>query len=132
MMIQACATTQITHKTYPNLTIKNIENTCKPDENWRVQILPMPLLVLRFKDCAGEKDLLLIITPMDDFKKEIRELSARLTLLHYLNFINDAQSTEKTLIWNVQSVKRETQNTKIRKQDIFYYLLSSHPLKHEN
>ena len=58
-LITSCATTQDKPKDpYPRITVENVKASCQPVENWRVGVLGMPAIVLRFDDCLEIKTLL--------------------------------------------------------------------------
>lgn len=121
-----CATSTPDKVSYPALQMKNIENKCVPVENYRVGVLSMPAMVLRFNACAGVKDLLLVIVPADDqFAKELRELSQRVIMIHYVDFLHREQSEEGLYTWAAELAAREVQKTDDKNQEVFYYVLTS-------
>jgi hypothetical protein len=125
-MMASCATASISKSKYPNLEFKNIENICEPAEFYRVQVMPMPLLVLHFDKCAGVNNLVLVIAPLEAWDEETRLLSVRLVSIHYTDYLNRERSEGGSLAWSLKLVERETQSTEERKQEIFYYVALSH------
>jgi hypothetical protein len=108
---------------HTQLTASNIEKTCEPVENWNVQVLPMSVWALRFNNCVGIADFLVIITPIGEFSRETRSLSAQLTSMHYTNYLK--RESGNSTIWKLKLVKNEIRNYSNNSQEIFYYIISS-------
>ncbi len=125
LVMASCAsvTSTTVGTNYTQLTVNNVENACDPAEVWNIKILPMPAIVLRFDNCAGVDDLLVIVAPTEGFSKEVRELSVRLASIHYVNYL--MRDTGNSTIWQSKLVKNEVRNSSEHKQEIFYYVLSS-------
>jgi hypothetical protein len=123
--LTSCATTNLasSETSYPLLTVANVEKTCEPVENWNIKILPMPAIVLRFNNCAGVNDLLVIVAPTTGFSQEVRKLSVQLASIHYTNYLKRDSSPQTS--WKLTLVKSEIRNSSDNGQEIFYYTLSS-------
>jgi hypothetical protein len=130
-LFMGCATSIAATKkaSYPDLSIRNIENACEPVEHYNFNVMSLPTLVVRFNDCVGVRDLLLVIMPMEGFSNELRVLSQKVIILNYLNYLDEQKSDDGKLRWQAKLVEREQEESDIRKQDTFYYILTSKVIK---
>ena len=117
----SCATT-----TNAQLTQKNVVDTCKqPVESWQVRVMPMAVLVLRYQNCGGVNDLLVMSTPTDGFSEVKRELTAQLSKIYYLDYL-ERQEPKDGESWKAKLVNREVipdANNPANAQEVFYYEL---------
>jgi hypothetical protein len=89
--------------------------------------MPMPLAVVRFNaGCGGVVDLLLLVSPADEFTEEQRELTTRLVISYYMNYLDRTQP-QPSKKWEVKLIKREinTSGAEEEKQAYYYYVVTS-------
>lgn len=116
----SCATTS-TANPHPQLTAENVQSACKPTETWTIRVMPMPVAVVRFDSgCGGVKDLLLFVTPTQDFTKYQRDLSVKLALSYYLSYLEREHSVDGKK-WSAKEIKQEVDGI----QEFYYYKVLS-------
>ena len=110
---------------YPQLTAENILNACKATETWTIRVMPMPVAVVRYGDgCGGVSDLLLFVTPATDYTKTQRELTAKLAVTYYIQYL-EREKAVNGKEWNVEAIKQEVAD----QQEIFYFNVTSNEVK---
>ena len=124
-LLVSCATFSTTPKEkYPDLVAENVQK-CNKNELWRISVLPMHMVVGRYESCVGVNDLLVIVTPTEEYSAEMRSLSAKLAFLHYMEYVK--RNAEENIVWEAKLIK--TQNDKEEQEEIFYYSLTNYEKK---
>ena len=128
-LIASCATTSvISEKMLPDVTAENVRK-CTQSEFWRVAAFGVPLIVGRFESCVGIDDLLAIITDTStNHSTEVRNLSARLAFLHYMEYLKRVHEEDDT-VWKAKLIKVE--NLKQDEEEVYYYSLTQKQKKKE-
>jgi hypothetical protein len=128
LLTVSCATTKRAQE-YPRLHAETVQDTCEAVENYSIRVMPMPVQVLRFQaNCAGVKDLLLIIIPSMVFTAEQKVLTTQLALSYYIEYLNREQVLnleEPSRVWQAKFIKREVHISETNGQrEMFYYSVS--------
>ena len=103
LMSFSCATIQTkTTQRYAHLTAEKIRDTCDTENRWWMHVVGTSTVVLQFDSCLGVNNMLVMITPVDQYTPEIRRYSCKLLGLHYVEFLNNTK-TDKA--WSLEQIK---------------------------
>ena len=103
LFLASCATTRpkVEHK-YSNITPEKIRNVCEADNHWRMAMAGVVVVVVRFEECLGVNDMLVMVTTTNQHTKEIRSRSFELLGLHFLEFL---KTTNPPKTWALEKLR---------------------------
>jgi hypothetical protein len=125
LCVSSCAVK--TGYTKPQLTNIPWSDVCaEPIETWHMRVMPMPVLMLRYQECSGVDDLLVVVMPTEDFGDEKRILTTTLAVLYYVDYLN-REHTRPNATWEANLVNREVLDgnsaSGLSGHDVYYYEL---------